>query len=132
MATTNVAITIKSEANQVTTDPFNYSRNFNMTDPADDGGIVLTSGLSRTTLSTNTPFVIVPDSNQTTDFGYVFINNTHSGNKDRVLEIKVGTTLVGRLQGGDKIFMPYNLDEDLIIVAPDHNNMIIEYQTFES
>ncbi len=131
-ATTNVAITIKSQAQQITTDPFSYSRNFDMTDPATDVGIVLTSGLSRTTLATNTPFVIAPDSNQTADFGYVFINNTHSGNKDRVLEIRVGTTVVGRLQGGDKIFMPYNLDEDLVIVSPDHNNVVIEYQTFES
>ena len=131
-ATTNVAITIKSQAQQITTDPFSYSRNFDMTDPTDDTGVVLTSGLSRTTLATNTPFVIASDSNQTADFGYVFINNTHSGNKDRLLEIRVGTTVVGRLQGGDKIFMPYNLDEDLVIVSPDHNNVVIEYQTFES
>lgn len=130
MPTTNVSIAIKSEANQITTDPFNYSRSFNMTDPADDTGVVLTSGLSRTTLAVNTTFIITPDSNQSSDFGYVFINNT-AGNKDKVLEIRVGTTLVGKLQGGDKVFMPYNLDEDLSIVCPTHQ-LVVEYQTFES
>ena len=112
MATTTAGITISSR--DLMTNPINLSNSKTLTNAGTTVGITGSTGLAAKTFA-STANVVLIDASTTfaTGSGHekVYIKNTSSSSTQYV-QILLGTVEIGRLYGGDWMFMPTAFGSD--------------------
>ena len=134
MATTTAAISLSSN---VTASTMSVANSSTMYTAGSTTGMDTMTSVTKVLESTNQVDLIVTGSVSTTH-AYVYINNPDTDHT-RHFKITIGnagagsptdTEEIGRLYGGDWMFFPWDVDDDICITPSDANKMTVEYQVF--
>ena len=134
MATTTAAISLSSD---VTDSTMSVANSSTMYTAGSTTGMDTMTSVTKVLESTNQVDLIVTGSVSTTH-AYVYINNPDTDHT-RHFKITIGnagagsptdTEEIGRLYGGDWMFFPWDVDDDICITPSDANKMTVEYQVF--
>ena len=134
MATTNAKITLSSDITDSSLSVNNDSLLY--TAGTTTGANTMTS-VTKVLASANQVDLIATGSVSTTH-GYVYINNPDTDNT-RHFKVTIGnagggspsdTEEIGRLYGGDWMFMPWDVDDDICVTPSDSDDMTVEYMVF--
>jgi len=130
MATTTATLTISSS--DLTGDALSLSTTATLTKAGSGTGLDQTTGVGRKFYaSAQTDTALIAAADYTDDKAHkVYIKNTSTSNSEYVT-VKIGATEVGRLYGGDWLFLPWSADTtstaaDIDIDTSDVN-MTVEY-----
>lgn len=127
MATTTASITISS--GDLTGDALSLSTTATLTKADSSTGLDQTTGVARKFFaSVTTAETLVAASEYTADRAHkVYIKNTSTSNSEYInVELGASNITIGRLYGGDWMFIPYNGDQD-IDIDTSAVNMTVEY-----
>tara|TARA_Y100001963_G_scaffold135539_1_gene197189 strand:- start:178 stop:585 length:408 start_codon:yes stop_codon:yes gene_type:complete len=134
MATTTATISLSSD---VTDSALSVSNQLTMWTAGTTTGMDTMTSVTKVLESTNQVDLIGTGSVSTTH-AYVYINNPDTDHT-RHFKIHIGnagggsasdTEEIGRLYGGDWMFFPWDVDDDITITPSDANKMTVEYQVF--
>jgi hypothetical protein len=139
MATTNATISIASD---IADSSVSISNELTMHTAGTTTGMDTMTSVTKVLESTNDVDLIVTGSVSTTH-AYVYINNPDTDHT-RYFHIKIGNALgsgtyddgttpteeIGKLYGGDWMFFPWDVDDDITIKPSDAEKMTVEYQVF--
>lgn len=127
MATTTASITLSSS--DLTGDALSLSSTATLTKAGGATGLDQTTGVARkffATAQANTTLIAAADYTASKAHK-VYIKNTSTSNSEYIkVEIGGSNTSLGRLYGGDWLFMPYDGENDIDIDTSDVN-MTVEY-----
>ena len=135
MATTTATITLTSP--DIQTDSLSVSKLATLYKAGTTTGLDAMTSVTKVLESTNQVDLITTGSVSTTH-AYVYINNPDT-DSTRHFKITIGnagagsptdTEEIGRLYGGDWMFTPWDLDDDICITTSDSEKMTVEYQVF--
>jgi hypothetical protein len=127
MATTTASITISS--GDLTGDALSLSSTATLTKADKSTGLDQTTGVARKFFASITSAeTLVSASEYTADRAHkVYIKNTSTSNSEYInVELGASNITIGRLYGGDWMFIPYNGDQD-IDIDTSAVNMTVEY-----
>jgi len=128
MATTTASITVSS--GDLTGDALSLSTTATLTKAGSATGLDQTSGVARKFFATaQTAYNLIAAADYTADKAHkVYIKNTSTSNSEYVtVELSASPNLsIGRLYGGDWMFIPYDGNNDIDIDTSDVN-MTVEY-----
>jgi hypothetical protein len=127
MATTTASINISS--GDLTGDALSLSSTATLTKAGSSTGLDQTTGVARKFFaSITTAETLVAASEYTADRAHkVYIKNTSTNNSEYInVELGASNITIGRLYGGDWMFIPYNGDQD-IDIDTSAVNMTVEY-----
>ena len=134
MATTTATISLSSD---VTDSALNVSNQSIMHTAGTTTGMDTMTSVTKVLESTNQVDLITTGSVSTTH-AYVYINNP-STDSTEFFHITIGnagagsptdTEEIGRLYGGDWMWMPWDVDDDICITPSVSTKMTVEYQVF--
>ena len=134
MATTTAAIALSSDISDNTLSVSNSSTLFTA---GTTTGLNTMTSVTKVLSSTNQVDLITTGSVSTTH-GYVYINNPSTDHTE-FFKITIGnagagsptdTEEIGRLYGGDWMWMPWDVDDDICITPSVSTDMTVEYQVF--
>ena len=127
MATTTASITISS--GDLTGDALSLSSTATLTKAGSATGLDQTTGVARKFFATaQTAYNLVAAADYTADKAHkVYIKNTSTSNSEFItVELGGSNVSLGRLYGGDWLFVPYDGNNDVDIDTSDVN-MTVEY-----
>tara|TARA_R100001509_G_scaffold106714_1_gene63297 strand:- start:57 stop:458 length:402 start_codon:yes stop_codon:yes gene_type:complete len=127
MATTTASITISS--GDLTGDALSLSSTATLTKAASATGLDQTTGVARKFFAgAQTAFNLIAASDYTADKAHkLYIKNTSTSNSEFItVELGGSNVSLGRLYGGDWLFVPYDGNNDVDIDTSDVN-MTVEY-----
>ena len=134
MATTNAKITLSSD---ITDDSLSVNNDSLLYTAGTTTGANTMTSVTKVLASANQVDLIATGSVSTTH-GYVYINNPDTDNT-RHFKVTIGnagggspsdTEEIGRLYGGDWMFMPWDVDDDICVTPSDSDDMTVEYMVF--
>jgi hypothetical protein len=134
MATTNATIDIASD---VTDNALSVSNTTQLNTAGTTTGVNTMTSVTKVLSSTNQVDLIATGSVSTTH-AYVYINNP-STDETQHFKITIGnagagsptdTEEIGRLYGGDFMWMPWDVDDDICITPSTADDMTVEYMVF--
>ena len=134
MATTTANISLSSDISDSTVSVSNASTLYTA---GTTTGLNTMTSVTKVLESTNQVDLIATGSVSTTH-AYVYINNPAT-DSTRHFRIGIGTAgggsesdaeEIGRLYGGDWMFFPWDVDDDIMITPSDSEKMTVEYQVF--
>tara|TARA_R100000781_G_scaffold111086_1_gene77317 strand:- start:1968 stop:2390 length:423 start_codon:yes stop_codon:yes gene_type:complete len=139
MATTNAIINISSD---ITDSNITVSNDSTLHTAGTTTGLNTMTSVTKVLSSTNDVDLITTGSVSTTH-AYVYINNPSTDHTE-YFHIKIGNALgsgtyddgttpteeIGRLYGGDWMFFPWDVDDDITIKPSVATDMTVEYQVF--
>ena len=134
MATTNATIDIASD---VTDNSLSVSNTTQLNTAGTTTGVNTMTSVTKVLSSTNQVDLIATGSVSTTH-AYVYINNP-STDETQHFKITIGnagagsptdTEEIGRLYGGDFMWMPWDVDDDICITPSTADDMTVEYMVF--
>ena len=134
MATTNATIDIASD---VTDNALSVSNTTQLNTAGTTTGVNTMTSVTKVLACTNQVDLITTGSVSTTH-AYVYINNP-STDETQHFKITIGnagagsptdTEEIGRLYGGDFMWMPWDVDDDICITPSTSDDMTVEYMVF--
>jgi len=134
MATTNATIDIASD---VTDNALSVSNTTQLNTAGTTTGVNTMTSVTKVLASTNQVDLITTGSVSTTH-AYVYINNP-STDETQHFKITIGnagagsptdTEEIGRLYGGDFMWFPWDVDDDICITPSTADDMTVEYMVF--
>jgi hypothetical protein len=134
MATTNVTIALASD---ITDSSLSVSNTTELNTAGSTTGVNTMTSVTKVLSSTNQVDLITTGSVSTTH-AYVYINNP-SADETIYFNITIGnagagsatdTEEIGRLYGGDFMFMPWDVDDDICITPSTSDDVTVEYMVF--
>jgi len=134
MATTNATIDIASD---VTDNALSVSNTTQLNTAGTTTGVNTMTSVTKVLASTNQVDLITTGSVSTTH-AYVYINNP-STDETQHFKITIGnagagsptdTEEIGRLYGGDFMWFPWDVDDDICIAPSTADDMTVEYMVF--
>tara|TARA_Y100001951_G_C11217109_1_gene226453 strand:+ start:421 stop:828 length:408 start_codon:yes stop_codon:yes gene_type:complete len=134
MATTTATIGLSSD---ITDSTLSVSNQLTMWTAGTTTGMDTMTSVTKVLESTNQVDLIGTGSVSTTH-AYVYINNPDT-DSTRHFKVHIGnagagspsdTEEIGRLYGGDWMFFPWDVDDDITVTPIDSEKMTIEYQVF--
>ena len=139
MATTTAAISIASD---IADSSISISNDSTLWTAGTTTGSDAMTSVTKVLESTNQVDLITTGSVSTTH-AYVYINNPDTDHT-RYFHIHIGAAVtggtyddgtlpteeIGRLYGGDWMFTPWDVDDDICITPSDSEKMTVEYQVF--
>lgn len=134
MATVNASISLASD---ITDSNINVSNTSTLFTAGSTTGLNTMTSVTKVLASTNQVDLITTGSVSTTH-AYVYINNP-STDATEYFTIAIGnagagsptdTEEVGRLYGGDWMWFPWDVDDDICITPSVATDMTVEYQVF--
>jgi len=134
MATTNATIDIASD---VTDNALSVSNTTQLNTAGTTTGVNTMTSVTKVLASTNQVDLIATGSVSTTH-AYVYINNP-STDETQHFKITIGnagagsptdTEEIGRLYGGDFMWMPWDVDDDICVTPSTADDMTVEYMVF--
>lgn len=127
MATTTASVTISS--GDLTGDSLSLSSTATLTKAGVATGLDQTTGVARKFFATaQTAYNLIAAADYTADKAHkVYIKNTSTSNAEYItVEVGAANVSLGRLYGGDWMFIPYDGNSDIDIDTSDVN-MTVEY-----
>jgi len=133
MATTTATITLASS--DMMDNNISISNTATLTTAGTDTGLTETTGLARRKFASSSKVDLVTIANTdipTDKSTKIFIRNTNSRDASKYVIILLNSQEIGRLYGGDWMFMPLlgGSGEDIEIDPSDATETIIEYMVF--
>ena len=134
MATTNATIGLTSD---VTDSALAVSNTTELNTAGTTTGVDAMTSVTKVLASTNQVDLITTGSVSTTH-AYVYINNPSTDETEH-FKIVIGnagagsptdTEEIGRLYGGDFMWMPWDVNDDICITPSTANDMTVEYMVF--
>ena len=135
MATTTASIAVSSDVTDTTLSVSNESTLYTA---GTETGLDAMTSVTKVLESLNDVDLIGTGSVSTTH-AYVYINNPDA-DSTRYFRIRIGTASgadstneteeIGRLYGGDWMWFPWDVDDDITVKPSDANKMTVEYQVF--
>ena len=134
MATTNATIDIASD---VTDNALSVSNTTQLNTAGTTTGVNTMTSVTKVLSSTDQVDLIATGSVSTTH-AYVYINNP-SADETQHFKITIGnagagsptdTEEIGRLYGGDFMWFPWDVDDDICITPSTADDMTVEYMVF--
>ena len=134
MATTTAAISLGSD---ITDSTIGVSNTSTLYTAGTTTGLTTMTSVTKVLSSTNQVDLITTGSVSTTH-AYVYINNPSTDHTE-FFHITIGnagagsptdTEEIGRLYGGDWMFFPWDVDDDICITPSVATDMTVEYQVF--
>jgi len=139
MATTTAAISIASD---ITDDSLGVSNTSTLYTAGTTTGLSTMTSVTKVLASTNQVDLITTGSVSTTH-AYVYINNPSTDHTE-YFHIHIGNNVgsgtyddgtlpteeIGTLYGGDWMWMPWDVDDDICITPSVATDMTVEYQVF--
>ena len=134
MATTTAAISVSSD---IADSNISVSNTANLWTAGTTTGLNTMTSVTKVLASTNQVDLITTGSVSTTH-AYVYINNPSTDHTE-YFKITIGnagagaptdTEEIGRLYGGDWMWMPWDVDDDICITPSVSTDMTVEYQVF--
>ena len=134
MATTTAAISVSSD---IADSNISVSNTANLWTAGTTTGLNTMTSVTKVLASTNQVDLITTGSVSTTH-AYVYINNPSTDHTE-YFKITIGnagagsptdTEEIGRLYGGDWMWMPWDVDDDICITPSVSTKMTVEYQVF--
>ena len=134
MATTTAAISVSSD---IADSNISVSNTANLWTAGTTTGLNTMTSVTKVLASTNQVDLITTGSVSTTH-AYVYINNPSTDHTE-FFKITIGnagagsptdTEEIGRLYGGDWMWMPWDVDDDICITPSVATDMTVEYQVF--
>jgi|TARA_R100000030_G_scaffold26179_1_gene19058 hypothetical protein len=134
MATTNATISLSSDISDNTLTVANTSELYTA---GTTTGLNTMTSVTKVLASTNQVDLITTGSVSTTH-AYVYINNPSTDHTEYFI-ITIGnagagsptdTEEIGRLYGGDWMWFPWDVDDDICITPSVSTDMTVEYQVF--
>ena len=134
MATTTATVSISSD---ITDSTINVSNTAELHTAGTTTGLNTMTSVTKVLASTNQVDLITTGSVSTTH-AYVYINNP-STDSTEYFNITIGnagagsptdTEEIGRLYGGDWMWFPWDVDDDICITPSVSTEMVVEYQVF--
>tara|TARA_R110002153_G_C12955008_1_gene459157 strand:- start:48 stop:458 length:411 start_codon:yes stop_codon:yes gene_type:complete len=135
MATTTASIAVSSDVTDTTLSVSNASILYTA---GTSTGLDAMTSVTKVLESLNDVDLIGTGSVSTTH-AYVYINNPDA-DSTRYFRIRIGTASgadstdeteeIGRLYGGDWMWFPWDVDDDITVKPGDANKMTVEYQVF--
>ena len=134
MATTNATIALASD---ITDNSLSVSNTTALNTAGTTTGVNTMTSVTKVLSSTNQVDLIATGSVSTTH-AYVYINNP-SEDETLYFNITIGnagagsptdTEEIGRLYGGDWMWFPWDVDDDITIKPSTTNDMTVEYMVF--
>ena len=127
MATTTATVTISSS--DLTGDALSLSSTATLTKAGNATGLDQTTGVARKFFaSAQTAYNLIAASDYTADKAHkLYVKNTSTSNSEFItVELGGSNVSLGRLYGGDWLFVPYDGNNDVDIDTSDVN-MTVEY-----
>ena len=137
MATTTAAITLSST--DIMDSAISISNTATLTTAGTDTGITETTGLARLKTSSGSNTILLDHgltsgvaADVTADkSAKVFIRNCNSrGDGTKYVNILIVAREIGRLYGGDWMWFPWDVDDDICITPSVATDMTVEFQVF--
>tara|TARA_R100000655_G_scaffold109944_1_gene166515 strand:+ start:167 stop:574 length:408 start_codon:yes stop_codon:yes gene_type:complete len=134
MATTNATIALASD---ITDSSLSVSNTTELNTAGSTTGVNTMTSVTKVLSSTNQVDLITTGSVSTTH-AYVYINNP-SADETIYFNITIGnagagsatdTEEIGRLYGGDFMFMPWDVNDDICITPSTSDDVTVEYMVF--
>ena len=134
MATTTATVSISSD---ITDSTINVSNTAELHTAGTTTGLNTMTSVTKVLASTNQVDLITTGSVSTTH-AYVYINNPSTDHTEH-FKITIGnagagsptdTEEIGRLYGGDWMWMPWDVDDDICITPSVSTDMTVEYMVF--
>lgn len=135
MATTTASIAVSSDVTDTTLSVSNESTLYTA---GTETGLDAMTSVTKVLESLNDVDLIGTGSVSTTH-AYVYINNPDA-DSTRYFRIRIGTASgadstdeteeIGRLYGGDWMWFPWDVDDDITVKPGDAEKMTVEYQVF--
>ena len=134
MATTTAAISLSSD---ITDSNIGVSNTSTLHTAGTTTGLNTMTSVTKVLASTNQVDLITTGSVSTTH-SYVYINNPSTDHTEYFI-ITIGnagagsptdTEEIGRLYGGDWMWLPWDVDDDICITPSVSTDMTVEYQVF--
>jgi hypothetical protein len=134
MATTTATVSISSD---ITDSTINVSNSTELHTAGTTTGLNTMTSVTKVLASTNQVDLITTGSVSTTH-AYVYINNPSTDHTE-YFNITIGnagggsatdTEEIGRLYGGDWMWFPWDVDDDICITPSVSTDMTVEYQVF--
>ena len=134
MATTTAAISVASD---ITDNPIAVSNTATLFTAGTTTGLNTMTSVTKVLASTNQVDLITTGSVSTTP-AYVYINNPSTDHTE-FFKITIGAAgggsptdaeEIGRLYGGDFMWFPWDVDDDICITPSVSTDMTVEYQVF--
>jgi len=134
MATTTATVNISSD---ITDSTINVSNTAELHTAGTTTGLNTMTSVTKVLASTNQVDLITTGSVSTTH-AYVYINNPSTDHTE-YFNITIGnagggsptdTEEIGRLYGGDWMWFPWDVDDDICITPSVSTDMTVEYQVF--
>jgi len=134
MATTNATIALSSD---ITDSTVSVSNTSTLWTAGTTTGLNTMTSVTKVLASTNQVDLITTGSVSTTH-AYVYINNPSTDHTE-YFNITIGnagtgsptdTEEIGRLYGGDWMWFPWDVDDDICITPSVSTDMTVEYQVF--
>lgn len=131
MATTTATITLASS--DITGDTLSLSTTATLTKADSNEGLDQTQGIGRKTTTSNSQYVLYNGGDYTDNKAHkVYLKNMSSSNME-YMTVHINTEEIGRLYGGDWLFIPYgahDADNDIKITPSASTSMTLEYAIF--
>ena len=139
MATTTASIALSSDITDTTLSVSNESTLYTA---GTETGLDAMTSVTKVLEATSHVDLITTGSVSTTH-AYVYINNPDTDNT-RYFHVQIGAAVgsgtyddgtlpteeIGRLYGGDWMWFPWDVDDDITVKPSDANKMTVEYQVF--
>jgi hypothetical protein len=131
MATVNATISLASD---ITDSNINVSNTSSLFEAGSTTGLTTMTSVTKVLSSTSQVDLITTGSVSTTH-AYVYINNP-STDATEFFKITIGAAdggeveEIGRLYGGDWMWFPWDVDDDITVIPSVATDMTIEYQVF--
>ena len=134
MATTTATISLGSD---ITDNTLSVTNTATLNTAGTTTGLNTMTSVTKVLASTNQVDLITTGSVSTTH-AYVYINNPSTDHTE-FFKITIGnagagsptdTEEIGRLYGGDWMWMPWDVDDDICITPSVSTDMTVEYQVF--
>ncbi len=125
MATTTATISLSSP--DLTGDVLSLSHTSTLTKAGFSTGLDQTTGVGRKTTTATTQYTICEAADYTADKGHkIFLRNV-STNVTEYLTVHIGNQEVGRLYGGDFLWMPFQGGADVKITPSVSTSITLEH-----
>tara|TARA_R110002012_G_scaffold187746_4_gene354751 strand:- start:2676 stop:3083 length:408 start_codon:yes stop_codon:yes gene_type:complete len=134
MATTTATVSVNSD---ITDSTINVSNTAELNTAGTNTGLNTMTSVTKVLASTNQVDLITTGSVSTTH-AYVYINNPSTDHTE-YFNITIGnagagsptdTEEIGRLYGGDWMWFPWDVDDDICVTPSVSTDMTVEYQVF--
>ena len=125
MATTTATISLSSP--DLTGDVLSLSTTATLTKAGFSTGLDQTTGVGRKTTTSTTQYTIVEAADYAADKGHKLFLRNVSTNVTEYLTVHIGNQEVGRLYGGDFLFMPFQGGADIKITPSVSTSITLEH-----